>query len=224
MSEDALSRTCARWRTRTGPSSAPLVAADSRDVFRAVREPRRARPGRRRDAGVGRRCGQRCGDAGMNQADGACIREAASARVALPPRSPWTTRGRPRRRRTHAGFPPRASVSAHAIRAQMRGAAGRGAQAGGRRDLGTGRAQRTARSSSAADHTAARSRRGSPASCRRPVARRSCGCLSRRRQARHLELSRRAARARHRSGMRGRLPRCWPASRSDRAGAHSRRR
>ena len=83
-SGNALSRTCAQSRTRIGSSSAPLAAADSRDLFHAVIELRRARPGRRHGAGVGHRRGQRCGDAGVHQADDACIGEAASARAALP--------------------------------------------------------------------------------------------------------------------------------------------
>jgi hypothetical protein len=83
-SGNALSRTCAQSRTRIGSSSAPLAAADSRDLFHAVIELRRARPGRRHGAGVGHRRGQRCGDAGVHQADDARIGEAASARAALP--------------------------------------------------------------------------------------------------------------------------------------------
>ena len=83
-SGNALPRTCAQSRTRTRSSSAPLAAADSRDLFHAVIELRRARPGRRHGAGVGHRRGQRCGDAGVHQADDACIGEAASARAALP--------------------------------------------------------------------------------------------------------------------------------------------
>jgi hypothetical protein len=70
-------------------------AADSRDVFRAVsHNERRARLGRRIRAGVGSR--------GVSDiATAVCIRKAtpplaqeASARPALPPRSPWTSRER----------------------------------------------------------------------------------------------------------------------------------
>jgi hypothetical protein len=89
--ENAFSRTCARSRTRIGSRFVPHTAADSRDVFRAVSEPRRPRPGKPRRRCRGHRRGQRCGDAGVRRADDACIPEVASAHAALPPRSPWTS-------------------------------------------------------------------------------------------------------------------------------------
>jgi hypothetical protein len=92
-SENALSRTCAPSRTCMASSSAPLAAADSRDVFRAVSEnERRARPGRlpRRRVSVTDAVSD-VATPGVQQADDACIRDAASARAAQPPRSPWTS-------------------------------------------------------------------------------------------------------------------------------------
>jgi hypothetical protein len=47
--------------------------------------------GRSRRRCRGHRRGQRGSDAGVCQAADACIREVASARAALPPRSPWTS-------------------------------------------------------------------------------------------------------------------------------------
>jgi hypothetical protein len=96
-SGNALSRICARSRTRMPPNFALVASSDSRNVFRAMSEKeRRARPGKRPGAGVNHRRGQRCGDAGVHQADDARIREAASACAALPPRSPWRRAGRVR--------------------------------------------------------------------------------------------------------------------------------
>ena len=53
-----------------------------------------AGPGRPRRRCRCHRRGNRCADASVRSADDACIREAASARAALPPRSPWTTGSR----------------------------------------------------------------------------------------------------------------------------------
>ena len=64
--------------------------------FRAVCENQpRGRPGRRIGLAVRRRRGQQRGDARVPQADDACIRQAASARAPLSPRSRWTTSRRP---------------------------------------------------------------------------------------------------------------------------------
>jgi hypothetical protein len=62
------------------------------------------------------RRGQRRGDAGGRQSHDACIREIASARAALPLRSPWTSRGRVCQARTRACYPGGASVCANGLR------------------------------------------------------------------------------------------------------------
>jgi hypothetical protein len=67
----------------------PHTAADSRDVFLTVSEPRRPRHATAPLSGSRMRSVMR--PCRLHQADDACIREVASARAALPPHSPWTT-------------------------------------------------------------------------------------------------------------------------------------
>ena len=74
-SENALSRNCAPSRTRMPSSSAPLAAADSRDVFRAASENEcRARSGSRASAGMSR-------DAASDIATPVCITQRTPALV-----------------------------------------------------------------------------------------------------------------------------------------------
>ena len=89
-SENALSRTCVPLRSRIGSGPGLLVAAGFSG--RVQRRNRTNASGGRIGHGRGRRHrrGQRRGDAGARQSHDACIREIASARAALPLRSPWT--------------------------------------------------------------------------------------------------------------------------------------
>lgn len=79
----------ARSRTRIGSRSVRTPRRILANVLRTVIEPRRPRPGSPRRRCRGHRRVQRCGDDGVPQADDACVREVASARAALPLRSPW---------------------------------------------------------------------------------------------------------------------------------------
>jgi hypothetical protein len=111
-SEDALSRMCARSRTAIGSRSVLQTAADSRDVFRAVREyERRERPRRRVRAGdrppTGKATSRRRCASGWRR----LIGEGASARPALSPRSPWMRSARGDATSVDACIPRSASIS-----------------------------------------------------------------------------------------------------------------
>jgi hypothetical protein len=101
-SANALSRTCVPLRSRIGSGPGLLVAAGFSG--RVQRRNRTNASGGRIGHGRGRRHrrGQRRGDAGARQSHDACIREIASARAALPLRSPWTNSGRVDRNRADA--------------------------------------------------------------------------------------------------------------------------